>query len=494
MFQPGMMHQGMGTMGSFPQPAMGAAVPMQQMHPRMMAAAPQQPLPKFQQQHLPAPVSMGGPAGHGIEANVIQIAGCLDTQECQDIDISGLPLTSGASKAGGACTHAMHAALDGKGAGYTYRNLLVDMGQILRKGQYTQVPQLSTSHPCELDAPVVIRPAAATRIKSLLIGINYKGQGRGELQGCHNDVKKVQQRIASLGFSSDPSSQLVLMDDGAATPPTKANIWAAFEWLTKDAQPGDAFYVHFSGHGGQVKDMDGDGFDQTMIPVDHKTAGTILDDDILDYVIKPLPKGVNMFSVMDCCHSGSIMDLPYVLTVDATTGAALSAGEVKQLGQNQVFLNKGLRRSGPGGKLASTAGDFLTKMGQKASQAEGTKLGGLAILGGCGLCIADCFDLLGDSDQQGGNSMPGAGTGAVMCAAGLCSCCMDVTDFMGDSKPAEDQRALPPAERGLPAAAPAQRGLPAAAPAQQPQRPGQMPGQWPGGPQMQQPGMPAGRY
>jgi hypothetical protein len=48
------------------------------------------------------------------------------------------------------------------------------------------------------------------------------------------------------------------MDDGKHTSPTKANILKAYRKLIKRAQPGDAVFCHFSGHGGQVKDKDGD--------------------------------------------------------------------------------------------------------------------------------------------------------------------------------------------------------------------------------------------
>lgn len=50
----------------------------------------------------------------------------------------------------------------------------------------------------------------------------------------------------------------ILMDDDEHTSPTKANILKAYRKLIKSAEPGDAVFCHFSGHGGQVKDKDGD--------------------------------------------------------------------------------------------------------------------------------------------------------------------------------------------------------------------------------------------
>ena len=58
-----------------------------------------------------------------------------------------------------------------------------------------------------------------------------------------------------------------------------------------------------------------DGFDETLIPVDYQKAGHILDDDVHDVLVRGLPKGVKLTGIMDCCHSESIFDLPYVYTV-----------------------------------------------------------------------------------------------------------------------------------------------------------------------------------
>jgi hypothetical protein len=52
-------------------------------------------------------------------------------------------------------------------------------------------------------------------------------------------------------------------------------------WLVQGAQPNDSLFFHFSGHGGQTEDLDGDeddGLDETIYPVDFKQAGMIVDD------------------------------------------------------------------------------------------------------------------------------------------------------------------------------------------------------------------------
>ena len=48
---------------------------------------------------------------------------------------------------------------------------------------------------------------------------------------------------------------------------------------------------------------------ETILPSDFQKAGMITDDQISDTIVKPLPEGVRMTAVMDCCHSGTGMDL-----------------------------------------------------------------------------------------------------------------------------------------------------------------------------------------
>jgi hypothetical protein len=56
--------------------------------------------------------------------------------------------------------------------------------------------------------------------------------------------------------------------------------------------------------------------DESIIPVDFMEAGQIIDDDILKCLIKPMRKGVYCTLLMDCCHSGTVADLPYKMGAD----------------------------------------------------------------------------------------------------------------------------------------------------------------------------------
>lgn len=68
---------------------------------------------------------------------------------------------------------------------------------------------------------------------------------------------------------------------------------------------GDAVFTHYSGHGGKLRDEDGDeedGFDETLVPLDYHEAGQIRDDTLYKELVGALPTGVVMTSVMDCCQ------------------------------------------------------------------------------------------------------------------------------------------------------------------------------------------------
>lgn len=160
--------------------------------------------------------------------------------------------------------------------------------------------------------------------KSLFVGINYFGSS-AELRGCLNDVVNMKAFLTTnYGFSEDSDHMLTLTDDqSGANSPTRDNIIAGMKWLIKDAKAGDSLFFHYSGHGGTAEDVapesdEADGQDETLVPVDYQTNGQIIDDEIHRILVAPLPSEVKLTAVMDCCHSGSIFDLPYSYKVDGS--------------------------------------------------------------------------------------------------------------------------------------------------------------------------------
>ncbi|KAK1987922.1 caspase domain-containing protein [Colletotrichum cereale] len=169
--------------------------------------------------------------------------------------------------------------------------------------------------------------------KALLIGINYFGQD-GELRGCINDVKNLSAFLVDK-YNYKREDMVILTDDQQQPmgQPTKNNILRAMHWLVQGAQPNDSLFFHYSGHGGQTEDIDGDeddGYDEVIYPVDYKEAGHIVDDEMHHVMVKPLQPGVRLTAIFDSCHSGSALDLPYIYS---TKGVLKEPNLAKEAGQ-----------------------------------------------------------------------------------------------------------------------------------------------------------------
>lgn len=138
--------------------------------------------------------------------------------------------------------------------------------------------------------------------RALLIGINDYRAVPG-LQGSVNDVQTMREVLVKRwGF---PEANIKVLTDAAAT---RAGILAALEDLVRTTGPNDTVYFHYSGHGSQVEDQNGDeadGLDETIVPVDGRSPGIadILDDQ-LDAIFARL-KTHNAVIVLDSCHSGT---------------------------------------------------------------------------------------------------------------------------------------------------------------------------------------------
>jgi len=200
--------------------------------------------------------------------------------------------------------------------------------------------------------------------KALLIGINYLNLpvGKGRLTGCVNDVHNMKELITKK-FGFDESNIRVLTDDNApgTLQPTKNNILEGINWLVSGASKGDSLFFHFSGHGGQVTDTSGDemdGMDETIIPVDFQKSGQIIDDILFEKLVKPVPQGARLTAFMDCCHSGTGLDLPYEYKPELGT-EILAKKEGTPVGNHVVLIS--------GCQDDQTAAD--TKLGGQASGA-----------------------------------------------------------------------------------------------------------------------------
>lgn len=254
-----------------------------------------------------------------LPSDVRMISGCEDAQTSADVsNVESFQLPDPAGLAGGACTATLLSVLyeDHKTPedDLSFVEVLTQMRDILSGKGFTQIPQLTSSRPVDVKAPFALAPEGSDgKRRALLIGINYVGQ-QGELSGCHNDVANIKEYIMAVhGFEEE--NIVVLMDDGEHEPPTRENIMNGYKKLVEESDPGDSVFCHYSGHGGRLRDDDWgeeeDGFDETLIPVDYRENGQIRDDDLFQTLVRPMKPGVMVTCLMDCCHSGTVLDLPY---------------------------------------------------------------------------------------------------------------------------------------------------------------------------------------
>jgi len=155
-------------------------------------------------------------------------------------------------------------------------------------------------------APPAARPEALSSAggvkRALLIGINnYKAVPH--LMGSLNDVATMEQiLITRWGFA--PENIKTLTEEAA----TRDGILTALRASVQQTGPSDTLVVHYSGHGSQVQDLNGDeedGLDETLVPYDGRTPGVpdIVDDE-LDVIFAKLHAGAVLI-VLDSCHSGT---------------------------------------------------------------------------------------------------------------------------------------------------------------------------------------------
>ncbi|PIN21456.1 Metacaspase involved in regulation of apoptosis [Handroanthus impetiginosus] len=164
-------------------------------------------------------------------------------------------------------------------------------------------------------SPSLVPFSAHGRKRAVLCGVNYYGQ-RCKLNGSVNDAKCMKFFLTQkLGF---PSDSIIVLTEEESDPfriPTKNNIRMALQWLVQGCQSGDSLVFYYSGHGSQQYDLSGDeldGYDETLWPVDHQYEGKISDDEINATIVRPLPRGAKLHAIIDACHSGTILDLPFV--------------------------------------------------------------------------------------------------------------------------------------------------------------------------------------
>ena len=126
--------------------------------------------------------------------------------------------------------------------------------------------------------------------------VHYQGWS-GDLLACEADARDMSNISKSKGFDA----KLLLTKEA-----TRDAVLAQVSEAAKILSSGDIFILTYSGHGGQIPDLDGDekedGLDETWCLFD----GELVDDEIY-LLLSEFEAGVRILSFSDSCHSGSVL-------------------------------------------------------------------------------------------------------------------------------------------------------------------------------------------
>lgn len=187
--------------------------------------------------------------------------------------------------------------------------------------------------------------------KALLVGINkYPPEMAADLKGCINDVENMH-NLLTTKFGFDSENIRTVINERA----TKQGILDRLKWLLDDTKAGDELVFHYSGHGSQVRDRNGDELDdhldEILCPYDLDWDDPLTDDD-LAILFKQLPNGVYLTMICDACHSGTMTRSVANLSLSAQNKSILPPFDIRLRSMNKTLLkntmgkkdNKGSQR------------------------------------------------------------------------------------------------------------------------------------------------------
>lgn len=154
------------------------------------------------------------------------------------------------------------------------------------------------------------------RKRGLIIGINYvtNKEKNDNLNGCANDMKNVKAFLKEKCFFS--KGQITCLENGEAS---RKNIENEIKKLISYSNnyPGSELWFSYSGHGTSKHSFfEKDNKSEVICPSDYQTNGLIDDIWLQKEFISRLHKKTKIFVLMDCCNSGSNMNLPYCIKKD----------------------------------------------------------------------------------------------------------------------------------------------------------------------------------
>lgn len=169
-------------------------------------------------------------------------------------------------------------------------------------------------------------------MQALCVGINYQGSNQA-LAGCINDAENFQQLLTKANYNP-----IEVLTDNSTILPTRADILRSLVDLV--LSEANQLVFTYSGHGTRDRDTDGDeedGFDECLVALDG-----IIRDDELRGVFQLLRPEQRLIVILDCCHSGTGLDLAYNLWSNPAATSYKMVRNRKQLEtKGQVIMLSG---------------------------------------------------------------------------------------------------------------------------------------------------------
>lgn len=151
--------------------------------------------------------------------------------------------------------------------------------------------------------------------RALIVAISdYLVENGWEETHATNDCELVIPMLKANNYK--PANIRTVLNEKA----TKSNIIKELDLLGRRSRPGDFIYIHFSGHGQQMADDNGDepdSLDEAFIPYDayyryipgrYEGENHLRDDELeyrIDHIRRQIGAKGNVIVVLDACHSGT---------------------------------------------------------------------------------------------------------------------------------------------------------------------------------------------
>ena len=151
---------------------------------------------------------------------------------------------------------------------------------------------------------------------ALVIGLDYNG----DLPGCLYDAQRVREHLEAQGYWV----YSILGNQGTWRHITWAMYWVCLQCYLGNIQE---LFIHYSGHGTRVKDNNDDeldGHDEAIVCND----GYAIRDDTFFHYLSWIPHWVRVKILLDCCHSGTGMDLEYRFYAESNTAMRNFKGQL----------------------------------------------------------------------------------------------------------------------------------------------------------------------